>query len=74
MSWYDLISKPLDYTSLSDDCYACAAERIRVALGKGERPNPRDWNQVFGDITRGVSMPVSREELREHFLRNRKTA
>ena len=73
-SWDNFINTPIDYNHLPEDCYAWAAERIRRALAKGERPRGKDLLQVFGDITKGVSVPVSREELGEYFLGNRETA
>jgi len=71
MDWDEFINTPIDYNSLPEDCYASAAERIRVALRKRECPNPKDIYRVLGDPCEGISLPISPEEAREHFLRKR---
>ena len=71
MSWYDFVSKPIDYSRLPEDCFASAAERLRVALRKRECPNIRDLHMVLGEPNGRISLPISHEEAREYFLRNR---
>ena len=65
----DIFYKPIDYSTLPENCPAKAAERIRQAYYERKPIDPLDLRIVLGDISIGVSMPKSTEDINDFLLR-----